>query len=135
MSVRVRYSLTAAVSSSTSENKDLGDGSFEVVDDSQGEGGARKITLPGSAVDVLVNLCDVTDAKFFLLRATPKDANNDCHEVKIRLNSPTGDEIPIKPLGTGKEAYLMMTTDGLSSLYVTNTGSTDMSLTLFVAGD
>jgi hypothetical protein len=135
MSVRVRYRLDAAISSSSAESKDLGNGSYEVVDDSQGEGGSRKITLPGSATDVAISLCDVADAKFFLLRVTPKDQNDDAHEVKIRLNSPTGDEISVKPLGTTKEAYFMVTTTGLTALYATNTGSTDMSLTVFVAGD
>jgi len=135
MSVRVRYGLTAAISSTTAESKDLGDGSFEVVDDSLGEGGARKITLPGSAVDVAISMCDVADAKFLAIRVEPKDPNDDAHRVNFRLNSPTGDEIPIIPLGSDKEAYLMMTTTGLVSLYATNTGATDMSLTLFVAGD
>lgn len=135
MTVRVRYSLTAAISSTTAEYKDLGNGSFEVVDDSQGEGGSRKVTLPGSATDVSIGMCDIADAKLFVLRITPKDPNDDCHEVKIRFNDPAGDEISIKPLGTGKEGYFLLTTTGLTALYATNTGSTDMSLTLFVAGD
>lgn len=135
MSVRVRYSLTAAISSSSSEAKDLGNGSYEVVDDTQGEGGARKVTLPAGATDVSIPMCDVADAKFFLLRMTPKDPNDDCHEVKIRLNLITNAEIPIEPLGTSKEGYFLVTTTGLTALFATNTGATDMSLTLFVAGD
>ena len=135
MTVRVRYGLSGAISSSTAENKDLGNGVFEVIDDTQGEGGSRKITLPASATDVSIGMCDIADAKFFMLRATPKDPNDDCHEVKIRFNLITADEISIKPLGTGKEAYILLTTTGVTALFATNTGATDMSLTLFIAGD
>jgi hypothetical protein len=113
----------------------LGNGTFEVVDDTQGEGGGRKVTLLASAVDVPIAFCDVADVTFLLLRITPKDPNNDCHEVKIRLNGIAADEISIKPLGTSKEGYFLITTTGIVSLHATNTGATDMSLTLFVAGD
>jgi len=135
MSVRVRYGLSAAISSSSSESKDLGNGTFEVVDDTQGEGGSRKVTLVASVVDAPIAFCDVVNVKFLLIRITPKDPNNDCHEVKIRLNGIGADEISIKPLGTSKEGYFLITTTGLVSLHATNTGATDMSLTLFVAGD
>ena len=135
MSVRVRYGLTGIISSSSAESEDLGKGVFEVIDDSQGEGGSRKITLPASATDVAIAMCDIADATFFLLRATPKDPADDCHEVKIRINGVANQEIPVTPLGTTKEAYFMLTTTGLVSLHATNTGATDMSLTLFVAGD
>jgi hypothetical protein len=135
MSVRVRYGLSAAISSSSSESKDLGNGSYEVVDDTQGEGGGRKVTLVASVVDAPIAFCDVADAKFLLVRTTPKNPNNDCHEIKIRLNGIGADEISIKPLGTSKEGYFLITTTGLVSLHATNMGATDMSLTLFVAGD
>lgn len=135
MSVRVRYSLAAAISSSSSETKDLGNGTYEVVDDTQAEGGGRKVTLLASAVDAPIAFCDVADVKFLLLRITPKDPNNDCHEVKIRLNGIAADEISIKPLGTSKEGYFLITTTGLVSLHASNMGASDMSLTLFVAGD
>lgn len=135
MSVRVRYSLAAAISSSSSESKDLGDGSYEVIDDLQGEGGGRKVTLLASAVDAAIAVCDIADAKFLLLRTTPKDPNNDCHEVKIRLNGIANQQISVKPLGTSKEGYFFITTDALISIHATNVGATDMSLTLFIAGD
>lgn len=48
MSVRVRYKVTTYVSSTTAEEKDLANQQWEVMTDTQGEGGSWKSTLqPG----------------------------------------------------------------------------------------
>ena len=48
MPVRVRYKITAYVSSTTAEEKDLASQTWEVMTDTQGEGGSWKSTLqPG----------------------------------------------------------------------------------------
>ena len=135
MSVYVRFGITASVSSTSSEEKDLGSFVSEVLDPTQNEGGSRKVTLLGSAVDAQIALCDIADAKFLILKTEPKDPNDDGAEVKIRLNSPTGEEISVKPLGTGKAGYFLITTTGLTALYATNTGAEDMYLTIVIAGD
>lgn len=135
MPVRVRYAIQVAISSDDSEAKDLGNGDFEIVDDTQGEGGSRKITLAASAVDVALSVADVASAKFFLLRATPKDPNDSCHEVLIRLNGIANQQLSVKPLGTSKEAWFWITTSTLTSVHASNAGATDMALTIFVAGD
>jgi hypothetical protein len=136
MSVRVRYSVKVKVSSnSDSEAGDLGNLSYEVVDDQQGEGGARKFTLAAGAVDTPIDLGNVADAKMLFIRTNAKDPLDD--PVTIELNYPltTNDAIPVKPLGNAKEGHFMLSTDSLTALFASNPGAIDMELTLVVVGD
>ena len=69
MTVRVRYSVKVSVSSnSDKEDADLGNLSYEVVDDQLGEGGTRKFNLPASSVDIPIDLGNVADAKMIFVR-------------------------------------------------------------------
>jgi hypothetical protein len=136
MTVRIRYRVENAISSSSAEEKDLGDTKFEVVNDDQGEGGIQRFKLAAGATDTLVCIDNIASVKFLAIRTAPRDPNNALPEVKIRLNSITGEEIRICPLGTLKEANFLITTCGITSLYMTNTSSTvDVDVTLAAAGD
>ena len=136
MAVRVRYSVKVSVSSnSDTETGDLGNLAFEVVDDQQGEGGARKFRLPAGSVDTPIELGNVADAKLLFVKTNAKDPLDD--PVAIELNYPltTNDAIVIKPIGTAKEGHYILTTDSLTALFASNPGAVDMELTLVVAGD
>jgi non-homologous end joining protein Ku len=135
MSVRVRYKLEIAISSTQAEEKDLGNGKYEIVVDSQGEGGSWKLTLPAGAVNVPIQLGNVTTAKFLVIRTTPKNPNATPSVVKFRRETVVGEEINVQSLTTSKEGYLMLTTDSLTALFASNPGTVEMDLTLFVAGD
>lgn len=133
--VRLRYKIEAAISSTAGEDRDLGNARYEVVVDSQGEGGAHKMTLAGGAVDVPLCMGDVGVARFVLVRATPANQNDPAQEVRIRLNSVTGEQISLAPVPPSKEGYLLLTGGNVTALYATNMGTTAMSLTVSVAGD
>lgn len=136
MAVRVRYSMKVQISSTTAEDKDLGNLSFEQVSDDMGEGGARKFTLAGSAVDVPLSLGNVASAKLVLIRTVSKDPTVALPEVKVRLNLITGEQISLLPVGShAKEAHLLLTSAGVTALFASNIGTTDVELTLAVAGD
>jgi len=136
MSVRIRYSLKVAISSeSDPEDKDLGNVSFEVVDDQQGEGGTRKFTLVAGATDVQLAMGDVTTAKFVMIRTLPKDPLDTPVEIRVRQNIVTNEEIPILPIGNAKEGHLLLSTPGITALFASNPGGVDMTLILAAAGD
>ena len=135
MTVRVRYKLEVAISSTNAEEKDLGNGKYEIVVDSQGEGGSRKLTLPAGAVDTPIQLGNVTTAKFLMIRTTPKNPNATPSVVKIKRDTVLGEEIAIQSLTTSKEGYLVLTTDSMTALFASNPGTVEMDLTVFVAGD
>jgi len=133
--VRLRYSINAAISSSSREERDLGNGMFEVMADSEGEGASRKVTLPGSSVDVPISLCGIASSTFVLIQVEPKDPNELPVEVQFRLDAPTADPIRVLPVGAGKKGYFLVTSPGITELYASNMGTIDVSLTLYLAGD
>lgn len=135
MSVRTRYALKAAISSTSAEDKDLGNVSYEVVNDDQGEGGSWKIKLDAGAVDERLYFPNVSSATFVLIRTTPNDPNDDPGTVNIRLNSVTGEEIPITPLQDSKEGLFVLTTSAVTELYASVPGGVAMDVTLTLAGD
>lgn len=135
MPVRVRYKLEIAISSTQNEERDLGNGKYEIVVDSQGEGGSWKFTVPGGATDVPVQLPNVATAKFLVIRTTPKNPNQTPVALEFKRETIAGEVITLQSLTTSKEAYLMLTTDSLTALFVSNPGSVEMDVTVFAAGD
>jgi len=135
MTIRVRYKLEIAISSDQAEERDLGNGKYEIVVDSQGEGGAWKTTLAAGAVNTPVQLPNVSTAKFLVVRTTPKNPNAVPSVVSLRRETVVGEEIKVQSLTTSKEGYFMLTTDSLTALFASNPGTVEMDLTVFVAGD
>lgn len=135
MAVRTRYKVTSAISSTCAEDKDLGNVSYEVVNDAQGEGGTWKVKLAAGAVDERLYIPNVTTATFLIVRITPNDQNDTPGVVNIRLNSVTGDEIAIEALSGSKEGIFVLSTSSITSLYASVPGSVDMDVTITAAGD
>lgn len=137
MTIRVRYRIELAISSTDAEERDLGDVKIEVVDDTQGDGGVRKFKIPAGTTDFAISMGDISTATVVFLKTQPVDPNNTLPEVRIRKTAPPGgEEISINPLGTSKEAHFLLITAGVSEIYVTNTSaSVDVYLTVGLAGD
>jgi hypothetical protein len=135
MSVRLRYKSETVVSSSTAEEKDLGNQSYEVVDDDQGEGGTWKTVLAGMAANVQLNLGNVAAANFLSLRIKAKDPTLTPGTVQIRLNSPSGELISVRPMTVAKEGLFKITCSGVTAVYATNTTSVVMDVIVSAAGD
>lgn len=134
MAVRVRYALQASVSSTSAEEKDLGNVKFEVVTDVEKKGGSRKTELLASAADVPLQLDNITTVQLLIIRTTSLDPNQLPVGITIKRNSTSGETILIKPVGDSKEGLLVITTDGLTSLFASNPGAVDMNLTITTVG-
>jgi len=136
MPIRLRQGATITVSSSAqNENKDLGNLVWEVVTDDLGEGGTWKTLVPASSTDLEIKLDNVANVQFLALRTNSKDPTQDPVALDFKKNSAAGEVFQIKPLSKAKEGNFLMTTDGITSLFVTNGGSIDMEVTVVIAGD
>lgn len=135
MPVRIRYKLDISISSTSAEDKDLGNGVYEAVTDDFGEGGVRKFTLAASTTDLPLDIGNVTTARFVAIRTNAKDPTQDPVEITVKRNDVANDEIPITPMDSTKEGHLLFSTSGVTSLFASNAGSVDMELTVFVSGD
>lgn len=135
MSVRVRYKIQVAVSSTSAEDKDLGNLSWEIVTDQQGEGGSWKTVVAAGAVDVQIPMDSIADVRLLILRTTAKDPNQTPNQILIRRNTNVAEQIEILPLADAKEGHLLLSTDGLTAIYASNPGAVDMEMIIVAAGD
>ena len=135
MSVRVRYKLETAVSSTTAEEKDLGNRRYEVVSDGLNEGGSWKTRLLAGATDVNLSLRDVSSARLLVVSTNTVDPNELPGTIQIKRNSTGGEVIEIVPLPSSKQGHFMITTQGLTAIYASNPGTVNMEIVLAVAGD
>lgn len=133
--MRIRYQATVAVSSDTSEAKDLGQLRNEVVSDDFGEGGTWKTTLANGASDVELRLDNIAAVRFLYIRTTPKDPADDPVQINVKRNTVGNEELPIVPMDSTKEGHLLWATDSLTALYASNPGAVDMELTIVAIGD
>lgn len=135
MTIRARYKITASVSSTSAEEKDLANQAWEVVTDTLGEGGSYKTTLAAGATNISIQLSDVASAKFVAVRTAAKDPTQTPVDITLKRNSTTGEALVIRPIGDAKEGHFLMATDALTNLYATNAGSVDMDVTVVMVGD
>lgn len=131
---RLRYKLHLSASSSDQEERDICNPTYEVYTDSMGEiGSAKYLIANGAALEPLA-FPQVADAKFLLIRTSVKDPTATAASLDFRKNSPTGEVFTVAPFPGSAEGIFMMSTTGLTSLYVSNAGS-DMYVQIVVAGD
>jgi hypothetical protein len=135
MAIRLRYKIELAVSSSSAEERDLGNASYEVVFDSQNEGGSWKTVLAAGSSDVELQLPNIADARFLAIRTAAQDSTLDPVEITIKINGTGNEERKITPTPGTNEGFYLSTTDGVTSVHASNAGSTDMELIVFAAGD
>ena len=135
MAVRLRFSVATSISSTTAEEKDLGQSSFEVVSDAQGEGGNWKLTLPAGSADVQLQLGNISSLAFLAIRTNAKNPLDDPAAITLKKDSASGEPITIAPLPDTKEGHLLLTTTGITALYLSNSGTVDMEVTVAASGD
>lgn len=134
--IRFRHSFRTSVSSTAYEHRDLGDQSFEIVDDTLNDGGFVKITVPASAANQLIQHPSVASAKFVSLTTQAVDPTLAASTLRFRINATDADEIPVKPVGTTDRGFLVMSHDGITALYVSNPSATvAMTVMVAMAGD
>lgn len=136
MAVRVRYAVAAAISSTTAEERDLGNTKWEIVNDTKTKGGTWKSTLLAGAVQVQLQLDNVSTIQLLVIRTNAKDPNQIPNGITIQRNNTSAEPILIQPLAavTCAEGTLVLSTDSLTSIYASNPGTVDMEITVIVAG-
>lgn len=135
MAVRIRYAVSAAVSSTTAEERDLGNIKLECVTDQESKGGAWQTTLDDGSMDVQIYLDNIVTTQLLIIRTLSADPNVAPGSISIKRNNTAAEPIQIKPLGDIKEGIFVISTDGLTALYATNSSGVDMKLTLVVCGN
>lgn len=135
MTVRVRYKLEVAVSSTTAEDKDLGNHSYIVINDSAAEGGSRKVTLAAGASDVEISMTEIGTARFILIKTNALGANDTPGTIEIKKNTVSNEVIEIVPMTGATQGHMMLSTDSVTALFASNPGSVAMEITVVIAGD
>lgn len=135
MAVKLTLTTDLSISSTTADEKDLGNIHKFFTSNAMGEGGSRKILVPGGTTDASIGLCDIATARFLMIITNPKNENDPSQEISIKRNSVGAEAILIKPFDDIKIGFFALTTDSLTDLFVTNPGSVDVELTIAVAGD
>ena len=134
MGVRVRYSLAGAVSSTTAEERDLGNVKWEIVTDQEAKGGTWKTVLLVGAVDVQLQIDNISTIQLLVIRTNARDPNQAPNGISIKRNLITAEAILIKPLGDAQEGHFILSTDSLTAIYASNPGPSEMELTIVAAG-
>lgn len=133
MSVRGRLKVQIAISSTTAEDRDLGNGSYEVVTDLPDDGGSWKIKLPASTVNLPVALGNVSSATFLGIRAVTLNPTDVPVDIILRKNSTSGEAWTISPINN-QEGWFVSSTDTITSIFLSNPGAIDMQVSIFLLG-
>lgn len=132
--VRLRYDVEVGISSSTAEQKDLGNPKYEVYTDDFDESSSARVVLAAAASDVAIPLGVISDGAFLMVRTAVKNPSQLAGNVTAKLNGTGTDAITIAPYNS-KEGLFMLTTTGLTSLHLSNPGSVEMIATVYCVGD
>jgi hypothetical protein len=135
MSIRLRYRIEVALSSTSAEERDLANPKWEVVTDTQAEGGSARTFLAAGANNVQLNMPTLDKIRFLAIRTTSRDPTLFPSEIRIIRNVVSSEPISIVPVGDIREGHLLFSTDNLNILYATNMGTTNMDVTVIAAGD
>lgn len=132
--MRLRYAVSIAISSTSAEERDLGNNEAEVKVDTIPEGGVQVVRLPASTTNAQVQHPQLAAGKFLYLRTCAEDPNATPVEITVRKNSTGGEAWNITPLD-GKEGHFLVSTSGITALYLSNPGSVAMRVTIGACGD
>jgi len=135
MAVRLTFKAEFSISSTMADEKDLGNGEYQVRTDSMNEGGTWRTRVADGATDQQINLDNIADAKWLYLRITPVVETDPSPTLSIKLDAVGNTPISLTSPTDKKEGMMMLTTTGLSALYVSNASGYAVDLTVSVAGD
>lgn len=128
MGVRLTFSLLVQISENTMELKELGKTPpWSGTNDLNDDGGTWRQRIIGGASNILVGLNGLTNGRMLGIKST--------QAITLKKNSTGGEPWTIRPLGTGAlDGVFFVTTDGITSLYLSNPGSLDAEVTISCAG-
>jgi len=135
MPIRFMLDIDVSVSSDCRGLKDLGNNASSITSDAYNEGGSQRTLIPAASTDKVIPLDDIANVGVLYLKVQPVDANDPGQVIGIRLNDVANDLISIFPMSGKKVGYFLLTSDAVTSLFVTNAGTVDVALTMIIAGD
>jgi hypothetical protein len=122
--MRLRLRVQAFVSTSVAEENDVANVDRGLVSDDFQEGGAVRVRVAGGATNLAVTLPAVASAGFVLIRTEAVDDTLAPVPLTVRLNDPAADPITIEPIGTDRRGFFLVTTDGVTAVYLSNADPT-----------
>ncbi len=128
MAVRIRLDIKVTISENPGEANELGRTTPWVgVNDQQENGGSWTQTIDAGTVDQLVDLNGLADGTFIAIKAS--------ETITVKKNAAGGEPWTVQALGVGAlDGFFIVSTTGVTSLYVSNSGSKDAIVTFMVAG-
>jgi len=135
MPIRLRQSASIGISSSTIESRDLGNTTWEVLTDGLGEGGTWKTLVPAGSTDLELRMDNIAAVSFLALKTSSKDNTKSPVALDFKKDSAGGEVFTVEPLPNTKEGHFLITTNSLTALFVTNSGTVDMEVIVIAAGD
>lgn len=135
MPTRVRFKHDLGLSSNSNEQRELGAVKLDVICDTLGEAGTQKTFVAAGAVDVQLQYGQIADAKLIQLKIEARDPNLTLGEIRLKKNSTLGEFWSIVPLNGTKVSFFMVTSTGVTALYVSNPGTVAVDVTVSAAGD
>jgi len=135
MAVRLTFGVEFSVSGTTADEKDLGNGDYSVRTDAAQEGGSWKTIVAAGASDQEIRLDNIANVIFLFLKLEPKEETDPVPELTVKVNDVGNTPFTLAPPSDRKTGMMLLTTNGLTALYVSNAGSEDVQLTVVAAGD
>lgn len=132
--MRLRFRQAVMCSTTSAEERDLGNRELDIIVDTLSEGGVMRFKLVAGVLNQNLQHPQVATAAYLFVCTAPVDPNATPGTINLRRNSPSGEEWPVAPVD-GKEGCFQMSTSGLTALYASNPGTVDMFVTVGMAGD
>lgn len=128
MSITVNINVDLSVSETSLENKELGQTSpWQGTNSQLDDGGSFRRKITAGSTDVAVPMLGLTNGRLLGIKTS--------QTISIKKNSSGGEPWTIRPLGVGaQDGMFLVTTDGITTVYVTNAGSLDADVTFIVGG-
>lgn len=128
MAIRIRLDIKVTMSENPSEANELGRTTpWLGVNDQQENGGTRTQTIAAAVVDQEISLNGLADGTFVAIKTD--------QTISVKKNSAGGEPWTVQALGVGAlDGFFIVSTTGVTSLFVSNAGAKDAIVTFMIAG-
>ena len=98
-------------------------------------GGGWKTIVTAGSTNLQLRMDNLANVQLLVIRINSQNPTLPPNAISVMLNSTASTPIVIQPLGDCREGHMLLSTTGLTALYATNSGTTDMEVSLYVSGD